>query len=230
MGKFEVEVTSVTKIITNKIRCRKCGDIVESVSVHDFRRCRCGAVAADGGHEYLRRIGNKEDWEDLSEFLKVEKRCYIAYGSNLNIRQMKERCPQAEIVGTSVIPDYELLFKGEPAGAYLTITPKKGAEVPVAVWLVTEEDEAALDEYEGWPFLYYKTEMELPVKEIQSGETVKRECFIYIMYSFRNIGEPTPGYVDICLEGYRDFGFDRTYLDEALKQTKEELCCYIQLC
>ena len=40
------------------------------------------------------------------------KRYYIAYGSNLNVRQMKFRCPTAKIVGTAVIGDYELLYKG----------------------------------------------------------------------------------------------------------------------
>ena len=40
----------------------------------------------------------------------MQKRYYIAYGSNLNIRQMRMRCPHARVVGTAVIKDYELLF------------------------------------------------------------------------------------------------------------------------
>lgn len=55
------------KVIINKIKCNKCGKIIESISVHDFRFCKCGAVAVDGGHDYLRRCGNREDWEELSE-------------------------------------------------------------------------------------------------------------------------------------------------------------------
>ena len=55
------------QIFHNRIRCRKCGDIIESFSVHDFRQCSCGAAAVDGGKEYLRRCGNREDWEELSE-------------------------------------------------------------------------------------------------------------------------------------------------------------------
>lgn len=74
------------------------------------------------------------------------KRYYIAYGSNLNIRQMRIRCPHARVIGTAVINDYELLFKGSRTGAYLTIEPKEGGEVPVAVWEVTESDETALDQ------------------------------------------------------------------------------------
>ena len=55
------------KIISNRIKCKKCGDIIESKYTHDFKMCRCGAVGVDGGHDYLRRQGNPDDWEELSE-------------------------------------------------------------------------------------------------------------------------------------------------------------------
>ena len=59
------------KIITNKIKCKKCGDVIESKYTHDFKMCKCGAVGVDGGHVYLRRQGNPDDWEELSEVLKL---------------------------------------------------------------------------------------------------------------------------------------------------------------
>lgn len=59
----------VQKIKENKIKCLKCGDIIESKTVHDFKFCSCEACAVDGGHEYLRRCGNLEDWEDMSIIL-----------------------------------------------------------------------------------------------------------------------------------------------------------------
>ena len=55
------------KIIVNMIRCKKCGDVIESSHCHDSKFCKCGAVAVDGGKDYLRRCGNREDWEELSE-------------------------------------------------------------------------------------------------------------------------------------------------------------------
>lgn len=58
------------QIIINKIKCKKCGDEIESFSVHDFKFCKCGAVAVDGGHEYLRRCGHRENWEELSKMLE----------------------------------------------------------------------------------------------------------------------------------------------------------------
>lgn len=97
------------------------------------------------------------------------KRYYIAYGSNLNIRQMRIRCPHARVIGTAVINDYELLFKGSRTGAYLTIEPKEESEVPVAVWEVTESDEAALDHYEGYPLFYYKKKWNLILRASERG-------------------------------------------------------------
>jgi len=151
----------------------------------------------------------------------MEKRYYIAYGSNLNIRQMRMRCPSARIIGTSKIQDYELLFKGSRTGSYLTIEPKDGSSVPVAIWSVTKEDEDALDHYEGFPIFYYKKEMELPIKSIKSGKIRIRKCFVYIMHEESEIGVPSLSYVSTCLEGYINFGFDEHFLSEAQLKSEE---------
>ena len=60
-----------TKIIKNQIKCQQCGDVIESISVHDYKTCKCGACAVDGGREYLRRTGNIRDWEELSELSEL---------------------------------------------------------------------------------------------------------------------------------------------------------------
>ena len=39
------------KLVVNKIRCKFCGDVIESRSVHDFVQCRCGKCSTDGGQE-----------------------------------------------------------------------------------------------------------------------------------------------------------------------------------
>lgn len=54
------------EIISNKIKCKKCGDIIESKSTNDYKRCSCGVVAVDGGKDYLKRIGKEEDYIELS--------------------------------------------------------------------------------------------------------------------------------------------------------------------
>lgn len=151
------------------------------------------------------------------------KRYYIAYGSNLNIRQMRMRCPGARVIGTSEVKDYELLFKGSKTGSYLTIEPKAGASVPVAVWEVTERDEMALDHYEGFPDFYYKTEMVLPIKGIKTGKVRRRRVFVYIMHEERSLGLPSANYVAVCREGYDAFGFGQRYLTDAIQRSVEGL-------
>lgn len=54
-------------IITNRIQCIYCKDIIESKENHDFKRCSCGRVAIDGGKDYLKRIGNDSDYIELSK-------------------------------------------------------------------------------------------------------------------------------------------------------------------
>lgn len=152
----------------------------------------------------------------------MEKRYYVAYGSNLNVQQMRMRCPSARIMGTSVIQNYRLMFKGSLTGSYLTIEPEKGCSVPVAVWEVTAEDERSLDRYEGFPSFYYKKEMELPVTGIRTGKVRRRKVFVYIMHEERDFGVPSSFYMRTCADGYRYFRFDLETLLEALTYSKEK--------
>ena len=73
----------------------------------------------------------------------MEKRLYVAYGRNLNILQMKQRCPTAKLCGTGTVENYQLQFKGRPQSAFATISPKEGSSVPVAVWELRSWDERA---------------------------------------------------------------------------------------
>ncbi|HEL0019135.1 TPA: gamma-glutamylcyclotransferase [Streptococcus equi subsp. zooepidemicus] len=152
----------------------------------------------------------------------MSKRYYIAYGSNLNIPQMRMRCPGARIIGTSVIEDYQLLFKGSKTGSYLTIEPMEGSEVPVVIWEVTETDEKALDRYEGYPNFYYKKEMTLDIKGIRTEKVRRRDAFVYIMHEERELGIPSWYYVNTCLDGYRAFGFDEKYLFDAIRISRRD--------
>ena len=64
-------IRTIQQIRTNKVKCKKCGDIIESIDVHDFKWCSCGTVTVDFGSEYLRRVENEEDFEELSHFIKL---------------------------------------------------------------------------------------------------------------------------------------------------------------
>ncbi len=64
------------KIIKNAIRCKKCGDVIESKTVHDMVTCKCGCCSVDGGKQYIRRSftnSPEEDYEELSEIIYDDK-------------------------------------------------------------------------------------------------------------------------------------------------------------
>ena len=151
----------------------------------------------------------------------TKKRYYIAYGSNLNIRQMLRRCPGARILGTATLKDWELLFKGSKTGSYLTIEKCRGGSVPVAIWEVGESDEKALDRYEGFPSFYYKKDVKVRYWGIQTGLPRTVNAFAYIMHENRPNGVPSIYYMQTCMAGYDDFVFDRNVLLKAYYKSKE---------
>jgi hypothetical protein len=61
------------RLIRNAAECKKCGDLIVSKHRHDFVKCKCGAIAVDGGLSYIRRLGNREDMIDMCEFGTVNK-------------------------------------------------------------------------------------------------------------------------------------------------------------
>lgn len=148
--------------------------------------------------------------------IRMARRLYVAYGSNLNLEQMKHRCRTAKVYGKGRLQDYRLLFKGSLGNAYLTIEPKKGKEVPVVIWEIEREDELSLDRYEGYPSFYFKEDLEV---ELETGETVK--AMVYIMTDIRTyLSLPSKSYFEAVVEGYESFGFDTKILEEAIEISK----------
>ena len=53
-------------IIQNAVTCLSCGDFIFSAYRHHYNQCTCGAIAVDGGQEYLRRVGALDACVDMS--------------------------------------------------------------------------------------------------------------------------------------------------------------------
>ncbi len=56
------------KIKRNAVKCKICGNVIESKHTWDYVICDCGQVGVDGGKDYLKRIGRSENMEELSEY------------------------------------------------------------------------------------------------------------------------------------------------------------------
>ncbi len=142
-----------------------------------------------------------------------KKRLYIAYGSNLNLPQMSMRCPTAQVVGTSEVKDYELLFRGGNRGAVATIEPLPGSSVPVLLWDIKGMDELSLDHYEGYPSFYRKETLEVEL----NGSKVS--AMVYVMNEGHELGSPSDYYLNTIAEGYKTAGFDTEFLDQAVDKS-----------
>lgn len=145
------------------------------------------------------------------------KKYYLAYGSNLNVEEMKKRCPFAKPVGRSVIKDYRLAYKGTKQISYLTIEPCEDSIVPVGVYEITPMDELNLDYYEGVPTLYSKEKITVQLNDQPI------EAIVYIMNPIYSYNLPSNYYIERCLTGYTNFHFDKNILKQALENTIENI-------
>lgn len=150
---------------------------------------------------------NNKSNESVPEIL------YIAYGSNLNLSQMEQRCPTARVIGASEIKDYELVFRGSRYSAVATIEPCEGSNVPILLWGIRPEDEKSLDRYEGYPNFYEKENMQI----VLNGRTVS--AMVYVMTPGHELGIPSDRYKISIEDGYMDAGFDIDILQNAVDKT-----------
>ncbi|WP_295474945.1 gamma-glutamylcyclotransferase family protein [uncultured Subdoligranulum sp.] len=141
------------------------------------------------------------------------KELYFAYGSNLNIAQMDNRCPLAQLVSRAVLEGYELAFRC----GVLTILPKEGGRVNGLLWRINAWDELTLDRYEGYPHLY--TKELLPVQTDSGPQTV----VAYVMTApyCEKVQPPAATYLQTVLDGCRMAGFDPKAVLQAAAQARD---------
>ena len=148
----------------------------------------------------------------------MNKKLYAAYGSNMNLEQMSYRCPAAKVVGTGVVRDYRLTFRGSSRGV-ANIEHCKDRDVPVVLWEITKACEEALDVYEGYPSLYEKKAI-----EVETDNKIQK-AMVYVMAKRYRImpASPTNYYLATIAEGYTDNGLDLEVLKKAHLECLKEL-------
>ena len=141
----------------------------------------------------------------------MNSRLFAAYGAGLNRTDMAKHCPTAKLIGSAVLKNYRLSFRGSKAGALATIEKARGGSVPTLLWEISPQDEAAIDRWIGVPELYRKS----TIKVRRDGALV--ETLIYILISGKPQNKPSAFYYSTLLEGYRAAGFDADILKAAVQ-------------
>ena len=128
---------------------------------------------------------------------------YFAYATNLNRRQMVERCPDSRPGFRATLPNYRLIFTGwsrKWRGSTASIKPFQGDKVAGAVYEISEQDLKRLDRHEGYPTVYGR----LSVRVItEDGEAVK--AITYIKREQSEETQPSREYLATIQQGYRDW-------------------------
>ena len=128
---------------------------------------------------------------------------YFAYASNLNRKQMTERCPNSQPRFKAVLPNYKLIFTGwsrQWRGGKASVKPFQGEKVSGAVYEISERDLRLLDRHEGYPDTYEHLNV-LVITE--DGEAIK--AVTYIMRKQSEETQPSREYLAIIQQGYRDW-------------------------
>ena len=136
---------------------------------------------------------------------------YLAYGANMDIETMKQRCPESEFLGTGILDDWRLMFKGEMPSSYATIEQWQGFSVPFVLWEITQADERKLDRYEGYPRHYKKSVVMIDF----CGEKIS--AMYYHKPEKLPTNPPILHYLDALAQSYEFHGFDKKILKAAFE-------------
>lgn len=131
---------------------------------------------------------------------------YFAYASNLSKQQMRQRCPDAKAKLQAVLPNYRLIFTGwsrEWKGATASIKPVRGERVMGGVYEISEKCLQRLDRFEDYPATYDRISV-LVLDD--SGRATK--AVTYIKKRQSDEGKPSPEYLAVIRQGYRDWGIE----------------------
>lgn len=127
---------------------------------------------------------------------------HFAYGSNLDPRQMAQRCPGAQAQGAAILAGWRFLINER---GFATIVKDPAAKVHGHIWRLAPGDEAALDEYESVDEDNYRKEV-LKVRQ----ECGSVDSLVYIDHCQRP-GKPRPNYLRGILHGAAHFELPPDY-------------------
>jgi hypothetical protein len=134
---------------------------------------------------------------------------YAAYGSNMDPLRMLERAPHSPASGTGWLMGWRLTFGGEDLGwegSLATIVEDPDGQVFLALYDLTEADEAALDEWEGLDLGLY-TKIRVRVATLEGDVT----AWLYVLDAYEG-GLPNARYLGLMADAAEAAGAPDDYV------------------
>jgi len=140
---------------------------------------------------------------DGDRVVPTHRHVYFAYGSNLCVRQMALRCPDAADPRPAVLADHDWLINQRGVA---TVEPLAGNQVHGVLWQLSGDDLATLDSAEGVPVRYRRERLTVHTHEGPSP------AWVYIDHRVTP-GPPRPGYLPRIIDGAVHHGLPQRWID-----------------
>jgi hypothetical protein len=143
---------------------------------------------------------------------------YFAYGSNLDSRQLLQRCPSARFVAVAKLPDHRLAFtrcaKDRGCGTCDGL-PEPGQEIWGVVFELSEAEFGRMDESEGYRPGRPLTENAYIREQRKVLRDGKQESpiLVWLYFANRQPGCPLPNaaYKQQLVDGAKSWGLPEEY-------------------
>ena len=136
---------------------------------------------------------------------------YAAYGTNLDVRRMRERCPHSPSRGSGWLQGWRLTFGGEDlawGGALATVVEDPSSQVFVLLYDVPSWDEETLDTWESIDLGSFR-KLRLRVQTLD-GETL---AWLYVLDAYEG-GLPSAQYLSVLADAAEHAGAPTDYLTD----------------
>ena len=136
---------------------------------------------------------------------------YAAYGTNLDVSRMRERCPHSPSRGSGWLEGWRLTFGGEDIGwdgALATVVEDPASRVFVLLYDVPAVDEDTLDSWEGSDLdLYRKIRVRVQTLD---GDVL---AWLYVLNGYEG-GLPSAHYLGVLADAAERAGAPDDYVAE----------------
>ena len=141
---------------------------------------------------------------------------YFAYGSNMSRRQMRERCPDHECLGTAMLKDHALCFpRHSPRRncGVAGLAEQPGSQIWGVVYRLHDGDLAALDRREGYDPAqpaHVNRYNRRTIRVLMKGDPV--DCLTYFARHVPGEHVPNAEYLAAIIEGAEENGLTPDYI------------------
>jgi len=139
---------------------------------------------------------------------------YFAYGFNLNLMQMRQKCSRARVAGIARLPGYKLGFYEHTVvwdGAMETLIPDGQSQVWGVLYSLNASEWEELDSYEDARVDGSGAYFHFPVEVIDVDRSAK-QAMVFLKARLGKPELPSTEYMAVLLQGAQDQGLPAEYI------------------